>query len=39
MKKTIMFIIMLAVCLLVVPSAYADSEYPTVRDVTKVIVY
>ena len=35
MKKTIMFIIMLAVCLLVVPSAYAASEYPTVTDATK----
>ena len=36
MKKTLMFILMLAVCLLVVPSVYADaSEYPTVTDATK----
>lgn len=36
MKKTIMFIIMLAVCLLVVPSAYAaEVEYPEVKDATK----
>ena len=37
MKKKIMFIIMLAVCLLVVPSVYADgeAEYPTVTNATK----
>ena len=34
MKKTIMFIIMLAVCFLVMPVALADTKYPTVTDIT-----
>ncbi len=34
MKKTLMFVLMLAVCFLVMPVALADTEYPTVTDIT-----